>query len=50
MECRETGVPGFSIMLRKNYGSESLGGSPRIYAGVGALQRSGKLASDLDAL
>ncbi len=30
--------------------STGAGGSPRIYAGVGALQRSGKFGSDHDGL
>ncbi len=52
------GITGFCCILqvdrlyrlRKEVGAERLGGSPRIYAGVGALQRSGKFDSHHDAL
>jgi hypothetical protein len=36
--------------IKESPGAEPLGGSPRIYAGVGALQRSGKFDSEDDAL
>ena len=40
----------WGLQAAENYGAESLGGSPRIYAGEGALQRSGKFESEHDAL